>query len=230
MISPETSPIGTELLDDPAADPRAAAASLRNIARANRWFGGRAAAWWGVQRFLRLVPAGRAVLLLDIGTGSGDIPCDLRLAAARRGHRLHTIGLERSPVAARLAADAGLPTMLACAGALPVRARAVDLVLLSQVSHHLAPDAAVQLFRAVSQLARVGVVVADLFRSEAAVAAFHVGSAVLGFDAITRADGITSVRRGYTVEGLRALVARAGYAAAVQRRPGFRIVATWSTA
>lgn len=42
-----TSPVGTELLDDPAADPALVASSLRHIVRANRWFGGRAAAVWG---------------------------------------------------------------------------------------------------------------------------------------------------------------------------------------
>ena len=35
--------VGTELLDDPAADPAAVTLSLRNVARANRWFGGAAA-------------------------------------------------------------------------------------------------------------------------------------------------------------------------------------------
>nr|MBA3317368.1 hypothetical protein [Gemmatimonadales bacterium] len=33
-------PLGAELLDDPAADPETVIESLRNIARSNRWFGG----------------------------------------------------------------------------------------------------------------------------------------------------------------------------------------------
>ena len=37
------SPVGTELLDDPGADPAVVAESLRNISRSNRWFGGAAA-------------------------------------------------------------------------------------------------------------------------------------------------------------------------------------------
>lgn len=230
MTTLEPSPIGTELLDDPASDPLAAAASLRNIARANRWFGGSAAAWHGVRRLLAHVPRRQAIRLLDIGTGSGDIPSALARAAARRGYRLEAVGLERSAVAARLASSAGLPTMLACAGTLPVRPCSVDLVLVSQVAHHLAPDAVVELFREASRAARIGVVVADLLRSAVAVAAFRAGSAVLRFDPVTRADGITSVLRGYSVETLRGLVARAGHAGTVERRPGFRVVATWRTA
>ena len=45
-------PIGTELLDDPAADPVLAAESLRDIIRSNRWFGGAAAVRYGLRRAL----------------------------------------------------------------------------------------------------------------------------------------------------------------------------------
>lgn len=230
MSAPALASHGTELLDDPAADPAIVARSLGNIARANWWFGGRAAALWGIDRLLHGVPAGRPVTLLDVGTGAGDLPTAAVRRALRAGRRLTAIGLERSPVAAELAARRKLPVVLGCAGRLPVRARGVDIVLISQVAHHLAPEAAVELFRAASASARVGVVVADLRRSELAVGAFRVGSALLGFDRVTREDGITSVRRGYLPEELRALVRRAGHDAQVNRRPGFRLVATWSTA
>lgn len=230
MNAPTTAPFGIELLDDPDAPPAVVARSLGNIARANWWFGGRAAALWGIDRLMRGVGTGRDVSLLDVGTGAGDLPAAAVRHAARRGQSLRALGLERSPVAARLAAARGVPTVLACAGSLPVREASVDIVLISQVAHHLAADAVVELFRSASTVARIGVVVADLRRSEVAVAAFRVGSALLGFDAVTRADGITSVRRGYLPRELAALATRAGQSAQVNRRPGFRVVAVWRTA
>lgn len=229
MNAPALAPLGTELLDDPDADPATVARSLANIARANWWFGGTAAALWGIDQLLRALPIDRAISLLDIGTGAADLPTAAVRRAARRGRVMRAIGLERSPVAARLATARGFPTVLGCAGQLPVRLAAVDIVLISQVAHHLAEDAVVELFHAASAVARVGVVVADLRRSEVAVAAFRVGSALLGFDAVTRADGITSVRRGYHPGELTALAARAGQQAHVSRRPGFRVVAVWRT-
>ncbi len=236
MTSPHVAPLGTELLDDPGADPAVVGRSLANIARANWWFGGRAAVLWGIERLLRdagehAVGAARTVplTLLDIGTGAGDLPMAAVRWAARRGRHLRAIGLERSPVAATLATQRDLPTMLGCAGHLPVRENGVDIVLISQVAHHLAANAVVDLFRTASRVARIGVVVADLRRSELAVAGFRVGSALLGFDPVTRADGITSVRRGYHAGELSALATRAGQSARVARRPGFRLVAYWST-
>ena len=58
---------------------------------------------------------------------------------------------------------------------------------------------------------------------------FWFGSRLLRFDSATRADGLTSVRRSYTREELDTLLARAGVAARVESRPGFRLVATWRT-
>ena len=224
------SPVGVELLDDPAADPATVAESLRHIARSNRWFGGAAAVRHGLSRALDGVPAGATLTLADVGTGLGDLPHAAVRWAARRGVRLVTVGLERSPVAARLALAGGIPCAVGCAGAPPFRDKSVDLVLVSQVAHHLADESAVRLFRACDRLARLAVIVADLRRGPLGPLAFWVGARALRFDPVTVADGMTSLRRGYTTARLRALLAAAGVRSVVERRPGYRLVATWRPA
>ena len=221
------SPLGAERLDDPAADPEVVTASLRNIARANRWFGGSAAMRRGLARALRDVPPTTTVTLLDLGTGLGDLPRAAVRWAARRGVRLVPLGLERSPVAARLAASEGVPCVVACAGVTPLRNKSVDVVLLSQVAHHLSEESAVRLFRECDRIARRAVVVADLRRGRLGPFAFWVGARALRFDPVTIADGMTSIRRGYTAAELRGLLRAAGVRATVERRPGYRLVATW---
>jgi len=224
------SPLGVELLDDPAADPEVVTASLRNIARANRWFGGSAAMRRGLARALRGLSPGTTVTLLDLGTGLGDLPRAAVRWAARRGVRLVPVGLERSPVAARLAAAGGVPCVVACAGLTPLRNRSVDVVLVSQVAHHLSDQSAVRLFRECDRVARQAVVVADLRRGRLGPLAFWVGARALRFDPVTVADGMTSIRRGYTPAQLRGLLRAAGVHATVERRPGYRLVATWHPA
>lgn len=227
MTGLSITPIGAELLDDPHADPAAVAKSLRNIARANRWFGGAAAVRFGLSRALRNVPAGSRVSLLDLGTGLGDLPeVAVRWGTARR-IRIVPVGLELNPVAARLARAAGLTTAVACAGAPPIREKSVDVVLVSQVAHHLAPHSVVHLLRTCDRLARRAVIVADLRRGAMAAPAFWCGARVLAFDPVTVADGMTSLRRGFSRRELRALMAEAGVDGPVARRPGFRLVATW---
>lgn len=233
--SAESSPLslsglGSELLDDPHADAAAVGESLRNIARANRWFGGTRAVRWGLARVLAGVPRGTSLTLLDLGTGLGDLPLATVRWARRRGVRLLPLGLERSRVAAALAHAAGIATVVADLGRLPLRDRSADIVLLSQVAHHFAPDSVVTLFRVCDRLARHAVIVADLRRSPLAGAGFAIGARLLRFDPLTRADGHTSIRRGFTERELAALLARAGLAAAVRRVAPWRLVAAWRTA
>ena len=222
-------PLGVELLDDPAADPETVALSLGNVARANRWFGGAAAVRYGLGRVLRGVSRGGPLTLLDLGTGAGDLPRQAVRWGRRRGYALRPVGLELNRTAAVMAWRAGVPCAVACAGAPPMREKSVDIVLVSQVAHHLTRDSAVRLLRTCDALARVGVVIADLRRGRMAPMAFWVGARALRFDPSTVADGITSLRRGYTPRELRELLAEAGVSARVSRRPGYRLVATWRT-
>ena len=226
----QVTPLGAELLDDPAADPDTVARSLRNVARSNRWFGGAAAVRRGLVLTLRGLPRDRALTLLDLGTGAGDLPRWAVRWARRRGYTLRPLGLELSRTAATMARLAGVPCAVADAGAPPLREQSVDLVLVSQVLHHLTDDSAVRLIRTCDALARVGVVIADLRRARGAALAFRVGARVLRFDPVTVADGLTSIRRGYTPEELGALLKRAGVSGRVERGLGYRLVAAWRTA
>jgi hypothetical protein len=224
------SPVGAELLDDPRASDSRVETTLRNIARSNRWFGGLAALRYGLGRVLARVPAGSSVSLLDLGTGFGDGPRAAAAWGASRGIRIVPVALERSRAAARVAAGRGLPMVVGCAGAPPFGEKSVDVVLLSQVAHHFDRRSVVELVRTCDRLARMGVVIADLRRATLGALAFWCGSRLLRFDPVTKADGITSIRRGFTERELAILLARAGVRGHVARRPGYRVVASWTPA
>lgn len=228
MATLALSPIGHELLDDPGADPALVTESFRHLARANRWFGGAAALQFGLRRLLQ--GARGTFTLLDIGTGSGDLPRRAERWGRRHGVQLRPVGLERSLVAARLAQQRGVPCVVGCAGNLPFTDGTVDIVIMSQLLHHLSRGAASEVVRRATRIARLGVVVADLRRSGLAALGFRFASGLLRFDAETRADGITSLRRGYQPAELAALLRDAGVRATVHRRPGSRLVAAWRTA
>lgn len=224
------SPIGAEALDDPTTEPALVRRMLADIARCNRWLGGTAAMRYGLARLLEPSDRGQSLTLFDIGTGGADLPRAAQRWALRRGVLLRPLALERIRAAAAVARDHGVPTILGCAGSLPLRAKSVDVVLVSQVAHHLDRASVIRLFAAGTQLARRGVVVADLHRRWFAVPAFRAAGAVLGLHATTIADGVTSVRRGYSIGELRALCDAAGVAnASVAATLGARIVASWRT-
>ncbi|HEV7364326.1 MAG TPA: methyltransferase domain-containing protein [Gemmatimonadales bacterium] len=227
MAGLSITPLGTELLDDPLSDPATVEESLRNIARANRWFGGAAAVRFGLDRAVGEVAPGATLSLLDLGTGSGDLSHVAVRWGTRRGVRIKPVGLELNRAAAGLARSTGLATAVACAGMPPIGDKSVDVVLLSQVAHHLTSDSVVYLFRACDRLARRAVIVADLRRHPLAAPFFRLGARALGFDRVTLADGVTSLRRGFSRSQLLDLMAQAGVRGRVDQRPGFRLVATW---
>jgi ubiquinone/menaquinone biosynthesis C-methylase UbiE len=140
---------------------------------------------------------------------------------------LEPMGVERHTGAARMARSLGLSVLVGDAGALPFASRSIDLVLLSQVAHHFSPSAIVHLFRECNRVARRAVIVADLRRSSIAALGFRVAGSLLGFDQHTVRDGVTSLRRGFTIASLSDLLGQAGIRTPVARRPGARLVAVW---
>src|SRR2546426_4478368 len=136
--------IGTELLDDPRADPVLVGRELRDIARLNALFGGTRAVVRELEPFFERGKR-ETWTLLDVGTGLGDIPRAAAAAARRRGITLRLMGIELNRTAARLAQGAdeahGTPLAVALAdgGAPPLGPRSVDGVVASQVLHHLPP-------------------------------------------------------------------------------------------
>lgn len=229
--------IGTELLDDPRADPAAVRRELRDIARLNGLFGGTRAVVRELETIFRTGTrdggrgTGTTWTLLDVGTGLGDIPRAAAVAARRHGITLRLVGVElnRAAAAAARGADAADPIALVLAdgGTLPLLPRSVDIVIASQVLHHLPHDVAVRWIANLSTLARRAVVLADLRRSRVAMAALWLVSYPLGFSAVTRHDGVLSLQRGYTRDEFNEMLIEAGVPAVARYRPGFRVVASW---
>ncbi len=220
---------GVELLDDPGADDALATRSLRDVALANKFFGGTAAVLREIE--LACLDAPQEMTLLDIGTGAGDIPERARALAARCGVRLTTTGLERTYA---VAAAARLRATRVCVGdalAIPFRDNSFDLVTCSQVLHHFESPDDLTILREMSRIARRRVIVSDLRRSWAAAAGIWASSFALGFHPVSRHDGVLSVLRGYRRAELAALVERAvGVAPRAHDRPGFRVTVAWTPA
>ncbi|HET7457166.1 MAG TPA: methyltransferase domain-containing protein [Gemmatimonadaceae bacterium] len=221
---------GIEYLDAPDVDPALVTRSLRDVAIANRLFGGARAVLAELRPVFDALRARgrREATLLDVGTGIGDIPERARAAAAASGIALTTIGLDAAAELAEASRSRMTHSVCGSALALPLRDDAVDIVTCSQVLHHFTePDARV-LLGELHRVARVRVVVSDLRRSWAAAAGIWAASFPLGFHPVSRHDGVVSVMRGFTASELRAWVRETvGREPAVTRRPIARITASW---
>ena len=226
--------IGSELLDDPRADPVAVGKELHDIARLNALFGGTRAVVGALDTVFRAARAAGCEMrdarwtLLDIGTGLGDIPRAAVAAARRHGVELTPMGMDLSRTAARLARAGGLAVIVADGSWLPLGPRSVDVIVASQVLHHVPRAVAVRWIATFDRVARRVVVLADLRRSRAAMAGVWAASVGLAMSGVTRHDAVVSLKRGYTTGELNAMLQEAGVRTAAGYRLGARIVAAWS--
>ena len=219
---------GVEFLDvdrDPAIQRR----SHRDIALANQLFGGIHAVQAELAPWLK--KSGASPTLLDVGTGTGDIPERLRKLAVADGVTLEVFGLDPSVELVKATREFPVGGIAGDALSLPFANGAFDFVIVSQVLHHFAHDDAVQLVREMHRVAKRRIVIADLRRSWVAVAGLWLVSFPLGFHRVSRHDGVVSILRGFEPDELRDLVREAvGINPDVKRRLGWRVTASWTPA
>ena len=224
---PRIRPDGDEILDAPDVDPALARRSLRDVMLANSLMGGTRAVMHELESIMPSLP--KRATLLDVGTGMGDIPRRAREVAARRGVTLDTVGLEAAEWLAAAARTSMTAAVVGDGRFLPFASHSVDVVICSQVLHHFFDHDAVALLQELNRVARVGVIVSDLLRSDLAVAGLWLFSFVLGFHPVSRHDGIMSIRRGFTPGELGTIVRSAtGAQPRIREYLGFRVAAAWA--
>jgi SAM-dependent methyltransferase len=203
----------TEWLDADQMNGRDLERNLRDIRHINAALGWTTFTTRAVLRALRTQPH-RAWTLLDVASGSADIPLAIAQAAQRAGIALRVTVTDRSPqivavAQARCAGVAGVTVERQDALALPYAAGSFDLALCTLALHHFAPDTAATLLRSLAHVAR-RVLVFDVVRSPLAYAGVVALTRLARMDPMTCHDGPVSVRRAYSAAEARALADAAG--------------------
>lgn len=208
-----------ELMDRPDAPPTELRRSLADLRAVNRWLGGTRTLLGLVAPLLRSVPE-RPIRVLDVATGSGDIPVALARRASRLGERIEVVAADLHPGALAAAREvtggyASIRVMPADATRLPFAPGSFHVAICCTALHHFEEEAAVEVLRELRRVSTHGVVVLDLRRSAVALAGVRLlASTLWRGHPITRHDGPVSVRAAFTPDEMHRLAARAGY-----RRP-----------
>ena len=215
-----------ELMDRPQPVTRELERDLANLRSFNRWFGSHGL----VRHFLRrwLKPNDKA-RILDVATGSGDIP---RLIAdhARRQDlavQIDAIDQQESTIEIARRLSAAYPEIdFSCAnlfewnpsaglkldGLKPSSlSKPYDIVLCSLTLHHFSSDDAVRVLQKIRELSRARVLVADLRRARWLTCAVYFVTATIYRDEMTKTDARLSAARAFSFVELRELAERAGW-------------------
>jgi ubiquinone/menaquinone biosynthesis C-methylase UbiE len=229
MVTPSPRLTGVaERMEQPGLHPAELVWALETLARVNRYSGGTRLVLRYLERLCDRLPA--PIRILDVGTGYADIPRAIVRWARRRGRRIEITGLDRHTGTLALAhrACGDYPEIRLQQGdalALPFPSGSFDVVLASQILHHMEGNEPVQLLRELARVARRGILVHDLRRGTWPHLATWVTLRIVCRNPVVRHDGPLSIRRGYVPAELRSLAKKAGWRAPrLARHAFFRLV------
>lgn len=190
-----------ELLDSDAGTPSEIAASLSDLNRINRWFGGIMTTEFLVERVAGELTA-KSLSLLEVAAGAGAVPTAVTAALARIGVQIEVTLLDRATSHLK---NGHRRAVAGDALALPFSDGSFDLVSSSLFVHHLAPHEVVRFVNEGLRVCRAAVLINDLVRHPA-----HLGLVYAGMPLyrgrLTRHDAPASVRQAYTVNEMRDLL------------------------
>jgi ubiquinone/menaquinone biosynthesis C-methylase UbiE len=203
-----------ELLDAGEGTDDDVARSLVDLRRINRFLGGRKV----LLRALSLCLQGgdlEQVSVLDVGTGSADIPMAVAQSCRLRGLDPFIVAVdisERNLRVSRAQLGVGSEIRLVQADSLrlPFAARSFDFVTASLFLHHFRDDDVVRLLGDFGRIARRAVIVNDLIRNLVPYYFTRIAGPILAASFLTRNDGPVSVLRGFTTDEMKDLAKRAG--------------------
>lgn len=155
-------------MDEPGVDPELLRKSLAFIRRINSLLGYTRATLHHLDRFSRNWTPGQTIRLIDLATGSADIPRAILRWADRKGFDVRIVAVDRHAVTASAAAlattDPRLQIIQADVFDLPFPPASFDYALTAMFLHHLDEAQIVDVLRTMDRLATRGIVVADLLR------------------------------------------------------------------
>jgi ubiquinone/menaquinone biosynthesis C-methylase UbiE len=189
-----------EILDSDTCPPVEAEASLRDIRRINRWFGGVTT----TRRLIERVAAAtgkKSFSVLEVAAGFGEVS---RIASRQLAHKSITLDVtDLDRVSSHLLR--GTRAVVADALALPFQDCSFDLVSCSLFAHHLEPCALERFAAEALRVSRCAILINDLVRHPLHLALVYAGFPLMR-SYVSRVDGLASVRRAYIPEEMRRIL------------------------
>jgi ubiquinone/menaquinone biosynthesis C-methylase UbiE len=203
-----------ELLDAGEGTDDDVAENLSDLRRINRLLGGTSVVLKALAGSVSNKKIKR-ISLLDVGTGSADIPAAVVDWCRSRGVEAVVAALDISErnirvARTRLGVSDHLSLLRADAVSLPFSDNSIDFVTASLFLHHFRDDDVVRLLAEFARVARRAVIVNDLMRNLVPYYFIKLSGPLIARSWLTRNDGPVSVLRGFTRDELTSLAGRAG--------------------
>lgn len=198
-----------EMMEDPSLPDDEHLCALAGLARLNR-ISGVARAMYRHLRRHALAQSNRPLCVLDVASGSGDIPITWAKLARREGLKLqltlldvHSIAVEEQQRRARRVGLDVLSLQHDCLKSpLP---GGFDVVTCSLFMHHLDDHQAFRLLQSMQAATDSALVICDLERTRLNLALVQIGARLLSRSQVVHHDAPVSVRSAFTLDEFKKL-------------------------
>jgi len=202
-----------EIMDDPSLPFEEHEKALRGVERLNMFSGSASIIWWELRSLIKASSA--PVSILDIATGSGDIPIALAKEAKKLGVELTIAGCDMSSRAIEIAKlkakNAGVDIEYFVLNCMTEEVpRSFDVITTSLFTHHLDPPEVIRLIQAMQKHANKMFLINDLERSEFSYLGVWLATRLVTTSRVVQYDGPVSVRAAFTTDEFRKMAKSAG--------------------
>ena len=205
-------PAVLEIMDRPQPVSPELERDLEQLRQLNRWFGSYRLVSFFMRRWI--MPGAR-MRIVDLATGSGDIPRLLVDFARRIGAQVTVDAVDQQAstleIARSLSSDYPEISYHAANVLEFESSYGYDVALCSLVLHHFSGDDAVKLLQRCRALSKRFVLVSDLRRGILLQMGVHMLTAVIFREPMTRFDARLSAQRAFSFREMHELAARAGW-------------------
>jgi 2-polyprenyl-3-methyl-5-hydroxy-6-metoxy-1,4-benzoquinol methylase len=221
-------PAVLEMMDRPQAVSTELERDLERLRQLNRWFGSyRIVSHFG----RRWIKPGAQMRVVDLATGSGDIPRFLADYARRIGAQVKIDAVDQQTATLEIARSLSInypEISYHTANILEWdSAHGYDIALCSLVLHHFSDDDAVKLLRRCRELSKGFVLMSDLRRGFLLQAGVYMLTALIFRQPMTRFDARLSAQRAFSFGEMRELAIQAGWKNFGHKRFRFARQAVW---
>jgi SAM-dependent methyltransferase len=201
-----------EMMDRPQTASVELRVNLENLERLNRYFGSYALVRYFLRRWFR---PGSTVTAIDFCTGSGDIPRFVVDWCRAYDVGIQITAVDFQPATLELAMEKShsYPEITFAVSDVFEFAPAgpVDFVFCSLALHHFADGDAIRLLKHARAIARRGIMVADLERSDLGIAGIYLLTSCIFREPMTRFDARLSFKRAFSFAEMSRLASAAGW-------------------
>lgn len=196
-----------EIMDDFFMQGHLLEDALDKIAGINRLLGGNKVTLNGVIALLKRCPPGKAIRIIDIGCGNGDILRMLSTYSKKHDLKLELTGIDANPYTIEHARNLSQKhdIFYNCLNIFDNGFQAIqyDIALFTLTLHHFKNADILPVLKMVRKNAAVGIVINDLERSKLAYRLFQLFCFIFGLSDMPRQDGLVSILRGFKIKELR---------------------------